>query len=148
MVDRAERYSGIVERVAALYGWLDGELERDRGCAGSCSICGKCCDFHAYDHRLFITSPELIYFAAGLGTSPFEPMTSGKCPYNVDSKCTVHEHRFAGCRIFCCTGDRDFQSDLTERALTELKAICAEFDVPYRYVDLATGLNSSAVVIP
>ncbi len=55
--------------------------------------------------------------------------------------CTVYEHRFAGCRIFCCKGNKDFQSGLSESALRELKSICEELDIPCRYTDLATSLN-------
>lgn len=147
MVDRAERHSRIVERVGDLYRRLGNELARNAEPAGSCSACGKCCDFDAYDHRLFVTPPELIYLAAGLANGGFKPMTTGRCPYNSDGKCSVHEHRFAGCRIFCCTGDADFQSNLTEEALKELKAICTEFDLPYRYMDLPTALKLPAIVI-
>jgi Fe-S-cluster containining protein len=145
MVDRSERHRRIIERVDALYRRIDSELGRDAELAGSCKACGKCCDFDAYDHRLFVTPPELIYLAAGLGQSELKPMTTGRCPYNEHSRCTVHEHRFAGCRIFCCTGNADFQSDLTEEVLKELKAICTEFEVPYRYMDLHTALNSAAI---
>lgn len=145
MVDRSERHRRIIERVDALYRRIDSELTRDAELAGSCKACGQCCDFDAYDHRLFVTPPELIYLAAGLGGGEFKTMTTGRCPYNEDSKCTVHGHRFAGCRIFCCTGNADFQSGLTEEALKELKAICTEFEIPYQYMDLHTALNSAAI---
>jgi len=91
MVDRAERYSRIVERVGELYRRLAGELARNVELAGSCKACGRCCDFDAYDHRLFVTPPELIYLAAGLGRSELKPMTTGRCPYNVAVECTVHD---------------------------------------------------------
>lgn len=146
-MDRAERHAKIVERVEALYRRVASELERNAELAGSCSACGKCCDFDAYDHRLFVTPPELIYLAAGLGRSDLKPMTTGRCPYNADARCTVHEHRFAGCRIFCCTGDADFQSRLTEDVLKELKVICTEFGIPYRYMDLRAALTSSCIVV-
>jgi hypothetical protein len=35
------------------------------------------------------------------------------------------------------------QSDLSEETLSELKALCLEFDIPYRYTDLRTVLDSS-----
>ena len=57
------------------------------------------------------------------------------------------EHRFAGCRIFCCTGNADFQSSLTEEVLKELKTICTEFGIPYRYMDLPAALDSAPSVI-
>jgi hypothetical protein len=49
---------------------------------------------------------------------------------------------FAGCRIFCCRGDADFQHRLSEAVLKKLKAICTELEIPYRYLDLTTALNT------
>ena len=141
----AERYGRIVEEVADLYRWLDSHLEQAPDRAGRCKACGACCDFHAYDHRLFVTGPELIYLAAKLGTSALKEMPSGRCPYLQNDRCTVHPYRFAGCRIFCCRGDRDFQSDLTETVLRRLKRIGERFQLPYRYQDLAAALNCFAI---
>jgi hypothetical protein len=64
-----------------------------------------------------------------------------RCPYNVGGKCTVYEYRFAGCRIFCCNADADFQSRLSESALKKLKSLCTKFQIPYSYLDLADALS-------
>ena len=135
----------LLERVAEIYAWLDLRIRRSSNRAGACRACGDCCDFDAFDHRLFVTPPELIYLAANMGGESIKAMPTGRCPYNVDGKCSVHEHRFAGCRIFCCNGDADFQSELSESALARLKSICTEFQIPYRYLDLATALNTFEV---
>jgi len=140
MVGKPERHRRLVAEVAALYEWIDTQLGRDEARAGQCRACGACCDFASYDHLLFVTPPELIYLAERLGAENLKQMTSGSCPYQEAKKCTVHSHRFSGCRIFCCNGDADFQSELTEAALKRLKAICERFGVPYRYADLATAL--------
>ena len=134
--------SRMLETVAEIYGWLESRTSRGSDLAGNCNACGDCCDFDAFDHRLFVTPPELAYLAANLGGENVKPMPTGTCPYNVDGKCTIYEHRFAGCRIFCCKGDPDFQSDLSEAALAKLKSICTQFEIPYRYLDLATALNT------
>ena len=176
----------LLERVAEIYDWLHSQIRRHGDLAGLCDVCGKCCDFDSpalaseqelaagcdegFDHRLFVTPPELMYLAANLGAenikgshfaSPSDsrrqtglrairrkmgprPMPTSRCPYNIGGKCTVYEYRFAGCRIFCCNGDADFQSRLSESALKKLKSICTEFQIPYRYTDLASALNSLA----
>ena len=134
--------SRLLERIAEIYEWLESQIRRTDSLAGACKCCGDCCDFDAFDHRLFVTPPELTYLAAKLGAESAKPMTAGRCPYNIDGKCSVHEHRFAGCRIFCCSGDADFQSEMSEAALARLKSICTEFRIPYRYADLATALNA------
>ena len=143
MVERCGADQRLLRRVAEIYNWLDVQVRRNTELAGTCQGCGKCCDFAGFDHRLFVTPPELAYLAANLGAS-VQPMPTERCPYNVDGKCSVYEYRFAGCRIFCCNGDEDFQSELSESALDKLKRICAEFQIPYRYTDLAAALSSLA----
>jgi hypothetical protein len=83
-----------------------------------------------------------MYLSTNLNVDNLKSMPTGRCPYNIDDKCAVYEHRFAGCRIFCCKGDANFQSSLSEAALEKLRAICIKFDIPYRYADLACALNS------
>jgi hypothetical protein len=146
MVAGLEANRRLLERVAEIYKWLDLQVSSDSDMAGTCRSCGKCCDFEGFDHRLFITPPELRYLAANLGAENIKPMPSSRCPYNVDGKCSVYEYRFSGCRIFCCNADVNFQSKLSEEALEKLKSICIEFKIPYRYTDLAAALNSLAGV--
>jgi Fe-S-cluster containining protein len=110
--------------------------------ADSCSSCGKCCDFDVYDHKLFVTSPELIYFVAKLGHANILTMAGGLCPYNLRGECTIHQYRFAGCRIFFCKGDAEKQAQLSEWASARCKAICQESGLDYSYTDLKTTLSS------
>ncbi len=142
MVAGSDATGRLLERVAEVYKWLDLQVCSGGDIAGACKSCGDCCDFEGFDHRLFITPPELMYLAANLGDEKIKPMPSSRCPYNIDGKCTVYEYRFSGCRIFCCNGDADFQSRLSEEVLEKLKAICTEFQIPYRYADLAAALGS------
>ncbi|MHC4205600.1 MAG: YkgJ family cysteine cluster protein [Planctomycetota bacterium] len=136
----------LLERVAEIYKWLDLQVCSAGNMAGTCRACGDCCDFEGFDHRLFVTGLELMYLVANLNSGSVKPMQGSRCPYNIDGKCTVYEYRFAGCRIFCCNGDADFQSRLTEESLKKLKSLCTEFQISYRYSDLAAGLNSFAGV--
>ena len=130
--------SKVTEKVAQIYRWLDSQTAHY---ADLCKACGKCCDFASFDHRLYVTTPELIYFAEKLKPQNIKPVSDGRCPYNVDSKCSVYENRFAACRIFCCTTDKDLQSELSEQALKKLKSLCENFQVPYRYMDLISALK-------
>jgi hypothetical protein len=144
MVAGSEADRRLLERVAGIYEWLDLQIRSGADLAGSCRACGDCCDFEAFDHRLFITPPEVMYLAASLGAENIKPMPGGRCPYNVDDRCTIYEYRFSACRIFCCKADEDFQSGLSEAALQKLKSICVEFQIPYRYTELAAALNDFA----
>ncbi|MHC4741932.1 MAG: YkgJ family cysteine cluster protein [Planctomycetota bacterium] len=140
MIDE-EANKRVVEKVEEVYQWLDRQI-REQAQGRECEACGDCCDFEAFEHRLFVTPPELAYLAAKPGGEELRSMPTGRCPYNIDGKCTIYEHRFAGCRIFACKGDEDFQSRLSEWALEKFKSICTDFDIPYRYADLASALNS------
>jgi Fe-S-cluster containining protein len=140
MVGESERHRRLLGEVAALYDWIEAELAEHADQAGQCKACGDCCDFVGYDHLLFVTPPELIYLAEKLKAASLKKLDSGRCPYQDGTKCSIHPHRFSGCRIFCCSGDAEFQSTLTEAALKRLKAICERFGLPYRYADLAQSL--------
>jgi len=137
----------LLGKVAEIYTWLNAQIHDNNLLTGQCNACGKCCDFDGFDHHLFVTPPELMYLTSGQqaanpGAEKQNVMTTSQCPYNIDGKCRIYEYRFAGCRIFCCKADADFQSRLSESALKKFKSICAEFQIPYRYSDLATALNS------
>jgi Fe-S-cluster containining protein len=142
MVAECKTNSQLLKRVAEIYEWLDLRISESIHLAGICGTCGKCCDFESFDHRLFVTTPELIYLAANLAAENVRPMTTSRCPYNIKGKCSVYEHRFSGCRIFFCKGDSDFQNELSESALKKFKSLCTDLQIPYRYTDLATALNS------
>ena len=130
--------AAIAASVQEVYNWIDQEIANN---TATCDVCGKCCDFEAYDHRLYVTSPEMIHFIANVQN--VKPMPNGYCPYLHEGKCAVHSFRFAGCRIFLCTGDTDPQSSLSEQALEKLKEICEKFELDYYYADLKTALNKN-----
>lgn len=134
----------IVDKVDDIYVWLDNYLKEHSEFIGSCEICGRCCDFEKYDHHLFVTSPEIEYLIGKLGKQNIKKMTNGRCPYNIKGFCSIHENRFAGCRIFNCRGDKEFQSKLTEQTLKKLKSLCNEFGFPYCYVNLPNAINGIA----
>ncbi|MGE5296915.1 MAG: YkgJ family cysteine cluster protein [Solirubrobacterales bacterium] len=142
MVGKSAGHRRLVEEVAALYDWIGEQLTKESGRVGRCNACGACCDFPAYGHRLFVTPPELIYLAFKLDVNQFLPMSGGQCPYQLDNRCSIHEHRFVGCRIFHCRGDSSFQGELSEAALKRLKSLCEELQIPYRYLDLPAALNT------
>ena len=143
MVAASKADRRLVQKVTEIYNWLDSQISEQSNLAGRCDACGRCCDFKGFDHRLFVTTPELLYLAANVGAENIKPMTTNRCPYQTDDKCTVYKFRFAGCRIFCCKGDADFQSQLSEMAIKKFRAICEQFLIPYRYADLATALASA-----
>ncbi len=134
--------SRLLGKVADVYEWLDAQIRDNEKLSGRCDACGKCCDFDGFDHRLFVSSPELMYFTANIGVENIKSMPGSCCPYQTDGRCSVYKYRFSGCRIFCCNGDADFQSRLSESTVKMFKSICEQFQIPYRYSDLLTALKS------
>jgi Fe-S-cluster containining protein len=143
MVAESSADARLLTKVAEIYNWLDTQICRNPDLAGLCNACGRCCDFDVFDHRLFVTTPELLYLAANLHAEKVKPMLTARCPYNISGKCSIYEYRFAGCRIFCCKGTPDFQSALSESALRKFKNLCEQFQISYHYIDLPTALNNS-----
>jgi Fe-S-cluster containining protein len=130
----------IIEEVRRIYQSLEIRLEST---GFSCKACGRCCDFDSFGHRLYITTPELIYFKIKLTENkvPFLPMTAGACPYRKGGKCSVYPWRFAGCRIFNCTGNADLQSSLSEGTIASCKSLCIQSGLEYGYMDLKSTLQ-------
>jgi len=139
-----KNHKEIISRVREVYEWIAGQLAVQAAPAGRCDACGRCCDFEAFDHKLFVTSPEMLFFAAMQPGQNLKQANAGRCPWLIDGKCSVYDYRFAGCRIFCCKGDADFQSRLSEAAAKKFKTVCDEFEIPYRYVELSAAMGELA----
>ncbi len=138
MAVKNEKTALLYDEVAQIYDWLD---ETSKSLNNQCSACGKCCNFESFGHKLFVTTPELLYFHKNVRN--LKPKPAQSCPYLENGKCTVRNFRFAGCRIFFCKSDKDMQNKLSEQALKKFKSLCDKFDFPYRYMDLTTALNES-----
>ena len=82
----------------------------------------------------------LLYFHKNVKN--FKPIATQSCPYLENSKCTARDFRFAGCRIFFCKADSEQLNQLSEQAIKKFKTLCEKYDLPYRYADLATAMNS------
>lgn len=131
----------IADKVEEVYNWIEEQIKENVPEDKRCQGCGKCCDFENFGHRLFITSPELLHFRIEVGKDNILPMEHGVCPYMQDGKCTVHENRFSGCRIFFCKAEDDFQSWLSEESIRRFKEICDKYGIPYQYKELSAALN-------
>lgn len=127
----------ICSQVKQIYDWLD---ETIKPLNNKCDACGKCCNFDSFGHKLFVTTPELLYFSRNVKN--LRKMSTRTCPYLDDGKCSARNFRFAGCRIFFCKEDKDLQNKLSEETIEKFKTLCDKFNLPYRYVDLAAAINN------
>ncbi len=141
--------SQLIRAIAEIYQWLDAEIAGHPATttagrpdlAGLCSVCGECCDFDKFGHKLFVTTPEMIYLTDRIGIENIRPAPAGRCPWQNVQKCSIYEHRFSPCRIFCCKGDAAFQGELTEQTVRRFKQLCERFGIAYRYMELADALK-------
>lgn len=132
----------LTQKVGQIYTLLDEQIWASQT-LNKCQACGNCCDFEKFDHLLYVTTPELVYLYQRLEPEKVKTMQTAICPYRKEGKCTIYPLRFAGCRIFFCKGDKDFQGRLSESAIKSFKSLCAEFDIPYIYSDLKQALKDS-----
>ncbi len=130
----------IIEEVDEVYRAIDNRLKSSLPDGIACKTCGCCCDFKKYGHRLYVTTPEIMYFKHFVPEK--KKMIKGICPYKTDdNKCEIHPYRFSGCRIYLCDADKDLQSELSEFAISKFRQICEKHGIEYGYTDLATMLE-------
>lgn len=127
-------------KVRELYAEVDAEV----AAAGpKCDASGRCCRFKEWNHVLYLTSFEADVLLKS--APPFAgPVTPDFCPFQVENLCTAREPRPLGCRIYFCdpayegVGER-----IMESALTKLKRLADEHDLPWRYASLHVFLQEA-----
>jgi len=138
---RAEK---VIDEMKDIYSWLD---ERIKSYANpeTCPGCGQCCDYENFGHRIFITTPEILYLQNALADGKLAnnfKITIGQCPFLAEGKCSVRDFRFGPCRIFFCKSLARWQNDLTEEFLSRVKQLCRDKNVEYRYIDIPTAVEN------
>ena len=127
-------WEAALRALAALYAALDNELPRWEF---TCSASGRCCDFDAYGHRLYVSSLEAEYF---FRNSPRQRANEDPrhCPaWGPDRLCTAREGRMLGCRTyFCPPYPQGVPEDLHARYDARIKALHERFSIPYEYKDI------------
>ncbi|MBX3404962.1 MAG: YkgJ family cysteine cluster protein [Phycisphaeraceae bacterium] len=108
----------------------------DRGPA--CWASGRCCNFEKTGHLLYVTGLEAAYTVVNSRDRHAAlslPVLKGPgCPFQSGNLCGVHEIKPLGCRVyFCDRSAQQWQNDLNERLLAEVRAIHDRHGVEYRY---------------
>lgn len=138
--EEAERRAGLDEAMADLDLLLE-ELDYEVADLGArCWLSGDCCDFDAAGHRLFTSAIEASRFARGVDLEGWDP-ASRKCPAWKDRRCTAREHRPIACRTyFCDPRHRELANEVTERAISRLKALHRKHRLAWDYRDFLAHL--------
>jgi Fe-S-cluster containining protein len=110
-----------------------------------CFASGKCCNFNAYGHLLYVTGLEIAWYVRQLpaGTNITVDLKA-PCPFQIDGLCSTHAIRPLGCRVyFCQKGTEDWQQDLYEQFQQQLIALHKQNDIPYAYMEWRYGLQEA-----
>lgn len=133
----------VSDALRAMYTDLDAAVTK-RG--PTCWVSGKCCNFNAYGHRLYVTALEIAWFLQQ-ADEPGEIDLTGPCVYQREGMCSVHAIRPLGCRAFFCQeGTQQWQNELYEDFQKRLRAMHDAHDVPYRYMEWRAGLAEARQV--
>jgi Fe-S-cluster containining protein len=133
---RAAGDESIAAELEAVYAYIAAQVE-DR--APICTASGRCCRFEEYGHRLYVTGLEAAYTLARLGrvleaAEIDSARARGGCPFQIERLCDVHQIRPLGCRVYYCDPSaKEWQEDLSERMLAEVRKIHDRHGIPYRY---------------
>lgn len=162
----AAQQPAIDDALRSLYADLDAAVAA-RG--PTCWQSGKCCHFGSYGHRLYVTALEIAWFlhsaqekvhreqdGAGRSENVLPVLNNtgdngaddaSRCPYQVGTACTTHAIRPLGCRVFFCqSGTQQWQHELYERFLQDLRELHDQHDVPYRYLEWLAGLREAHMI--
>lgn len=144
------RQAAIDESIRAIYAAIDEEVNQK---SPTCWISGRCCDFNAYDHRLFVTGLEIAWVLNQLAAdqpksfaiTP-EQSVDEPCVYQRDKLCTIHAVRPLGCRIyFCQEGTDAWQQEVYEQFMKSIRFLHDDNDLPYGYMEWRGGLQDGMV---
>lgn len=160
---RAAAAPAVDTDMRRLYERLDAQVAQ-RGPV--CWVSGRCCQFDAYGHLLFVTGLEAAWvlrqtaqrpnathepnrhtkpsptFVADQVTEPAR--ADGACPFQLNRLCSVHTVRPMGCRVFFCQhGTEDWQHELYERFLAELRGLHDDHELPYYYMEWRQALREA-----
>ena len=146
---RPEVSPQVIQTIRAIYDALAADTAAQKP---RCDASGRCCNFDAFGHRLYVTTMELAAFVDQLPASPpRQPPTPTRlrllnlpraCPYQVDRLCSVHAIRPFGCRVFFCDPTATaWQHDRYEYYHAQLRAAHARLDIAYFYLEWRQALN-------
>ena len=138
-------------RLRAFYDRLDKQIQNQKP---TCWISGRCCNFKAYGHRLYVTGLEIVWVLVQMERSPNHDthttllnhtvFLEKTCPLMINHLCSIHMLRPMGCRIFFCqAGTNQWQNKLYEQCLHELKTLHNTLGIPYRYLEWCEGLKQA-----
>jgi Fe-S-cluster containining protein len=135
-VARAAQCDPFLDELQALLIQAEKAVARRRP---SCRACGRCCDFTAWDHRLYVSTGELALLTRQSSPWPTEAL---RCSYQRQTACTARDRRPLGCRAFFCIQiGKAARERLYEEYHQEIIELHTHWQQKYYYVELTEGLR-------
>lgn len=101
-----------------------------------CNTCGTCCHFDEFNHVLYASTIETKYIQENVDVPPLDP-DQVTCPFLIDNKCTIREHRALGCRVFFCNPDhKEALQDIYEKYYTMIKNLALKSQTEWNYAPM------------
>lgn len=134
----------VVADLLAVFAAVTDEVTRR---APVCWASGRCCNFKKTGHLLYVTGLEAAYTLVKCGSPGqarlAESVATGGCPFQVMNLCGVHGEKPLGCRLFFCDMTaQQWQNEVYERLLGELRSLHARHGIEYRYGEWRSMLTS------
>jgi len=154
----AANTQAVSDALLTLYQRIDQAIAQR---SPTCWTSGKCCNFDEYDHLLYVTGLESAWFVTQINiqsktagdvssttpasiTLPQLGERTPACPYQINKLCTTHTIRPLGCRVFFCQqGTQQWQNELYEDFLAELRTLHEAHTLPYRYMEWRDALSAA-----
>lgn len=128
----------IDQRIKDIYDAL-GQAVTAKG--PTCWTSGKCCNFNAYGHLLYVTGLEIAWYCRQIEQIPGVIDLKAPCPFQFDGLCSTHAIRPLGCRVyFCQKGTEDWQQDVYEQFQQQLISLHKDYDITYAYMEWRAGM--------
>lgn len=133
---RVARDPEVRAELEAVYADIAAQIEA-RGPA--CWASGRCCNFESAGHLLYVTGLETAYTVVGLAEKKKEEGAQAGglcrgCVFQAGNLCTVHGIKPLGCRVyFCDQSAQEWQHELSEHGLKQVRAIHERRGIEYRY---------------
>lgn len=132
----------------AIYDRIDAAVAERRPV---CRASGRCCHFDSHGHRLYVTALEIAWFITRLHDderwrlreAPDIVALDG-CVFQRHGLCGTHSIRPLGCRAyFCDPAAQEWQHELYETLMTDLRALHDHHGIAYRYMEWRAGLDEA-----
>jgi Fe-S-cluster containining protein len=143
----AARDPRIRADLEAIYADIASQIEAR---SPACWASGRCCNFEASGHFLYVTGLEAAYSVVRHGenhpSAIIPPSGRGDpCPFQSANLCTAHTIKPLGCRVyFCDRSAQEWQHKLSEHGLAQIRALHDAHHLEYRYAEWRALLTEIA----